>query len=116
MQSLLVTGGMGFIGSNFIHYWKKHHPEDHVINVDLLTYAGNKDNVRVFDGQAGYQFVHGDIGDEALMMRLMQGVDVVVHFAAESHVDRSIHDPGSFVMTNVVGTQILLEAARQAAG
>ena len=113
MQSLLVTGGMGFIGSNFIHYWKKHHPEDHVINVDLLTYAGNKDNVRLFDGQAGYQFVHGDIGNEALIMRLMQGVDVVVHFAAESHVDRSIHNPGSFVMTNVVGTQILLEAARQ---
>lgn len=113
MQSLLVTGGMGFIGSNFIHYWKKHHPEDHVINVDLLTYAGNKDNASLFDGQTGYQFVHGDIGNGLLMMRLMQGVDVVVHFAAESHVDRSIHNPGSFVMTNVVGTQILLEAARQ---
>lgn len=113
MQSLLVTGGMGFIGSNFIHYWKKHHPEDSIINVDLLTYAGNQDNVRVFDGQAGYQFVHGDIGNDALMRNLMQGVDVVVHFAAESHVDRSIHDPGSFVKTNVLGTQNLLEAARQ---
>lgn len=113
MQSLLVTGGMGFIGSNFIHYWKKHHPEDSIMNVDLLTYAGNQDNVRVFDGQAGYQFVHGDIGNDALMRSLMQGVDVVVHFAAESHVDRSIHDPGSFVKTNVLGTQILLEAARQ---
>lgn len=112
MQSLLVTGGMGFIGSNFIHYWKLHHPEDHVTNLDLLTYAGNKDNVRLFTGQAGYEFVHGDIGNETLMMRLMQGVDVVVHFAAESHVDRSIHNPGSFVMTNVVGTQILLESAR----
>ena len=67
MRSILVTGGMGFIGSNFIHYWKKHHPEDHIINVDLLTYAGNKDNVRSLDGQAGYQFVHGDIGNEALM-------------------------------------------------
>ncbi|KRF00388.1 dTDP-glucose 4,6-dehydratase [Paenibacillus sp. Soil766] len=113
MQSLLVTGGMGFIGSNFIHYWKKHHPDDQIINVDLLTYAGNRDNARLFDGQVGYQFVQSDIGDEALMMKLMQGIDVVVHFAAESHVDRSIHDPGSFVRTNVVGTQILLEAARQ---
>ncbi|KRE74613.1 dTDP-glucose 4,6-dehydratase [Paenibacillus sp. Soil750] len=113
MQSLLVTGGMGFIGSNFIHYWKKHHPDDQIINVDLLTYAGNRENARLFDGQVGYQFVQSDIGDEALMMKLMQGIDVVVHFAAESHVDRSIHDPGSFVRTNVVGTQILLEAARQ---
>ncbi|CAH1229949.1 dTDP-glucose 4,6-dehydratase 2 [Paenibacillus allorhizoplanae] len=113
MQSLLVTGGMGFIGSNFIHYWKKHHPDDQIINVDLLTYAGNRDNARLFDGQVGYQFVQSDIGDEALMMKLMQGIDVVVHFAAESHVDRSIHDPGSFVRTNMVGTQILLEAARQ---
>jgi dTDP-glucose 4,6-dehydratase len=113
MQSLLVTGGMGFIGSNFIHYWKKHHPDDQIINVDLLTYAGNRENARLFDGQVGYQFVQSDIGDEALMRKLMQGIDVVVHFAAESHVDRSIHDPGSFVRTNVVGTQILLEAARQ---
>ncbi|NOU63198.1 dTDP-glucose 4,6-dehydratase [Paenibacillus sp. LMG 31461] len=113
MQSLLVTGGMGFIGSNFIHYWKKHHPDDPIINVDLLTYAGNRDNARLFDGQVGYQFVQSDIGDEALMMKLMQGIDVVVHFAAESHVDRSIHDPGHFVRTNVVGTQILLEAARR---
>ncbi|MGO4500659.1 dTDP-glucose 4,6-dehydratase [Paenibacillus sp. 2RAB27] len=113
MQSLLVTGGMGFIGSNFIHYWKKHHPDDPIINVDLLTYAGNRDNARLFDGQVSYQFVQSDIGDEALMMKLMQGIDVVVHFAAESHVDRSIHDPGRFVRTNVVGTQILLEAARR---
>jgi dTDP-glucose 4,6-dehydratase len=113
MQSLLVTGGMGFIGSNFVHYWKKHHPDDPIINVDLLTYAGNRDNVRMFDGQVGYQFVQSDIGNEALMIKLMQGIDVVVHFAAESHVDRSIHDPGSFVRTNVVGTQILLEASRQ---
>ncbi|MNF83985.1 dTDP-glucose 4,6-dehydratase 2 [compost metagenome] len=69
--------------------------------------------MKALDGQAGYEFVHGDIGDETLMMKLMQGVDVVVHFAAESHVDRSIHNPGSFVITNVLGTQILLEAARQ---
>ncbi|UKS27618.1 dTDP-glucose 4,6-dehydratase [Paenibacillus sp. HWE-109] len=114
MGVILVTGGMGFIGSNFIHYWKKHHPQDHVINVDLLTYAGNKDNVASLVGQAGYQFVRGDIGNEAQMSQLLQqGVDVVVHFAAESHVDRSIHSPRDFVMTNVLGTQSLLEAAKR---
>jgi dTDP-glucose 4,6-dehydratase len=114
MSVILITGGMGFIGSNFIYYWKKNHPEDHLINVDLLTYAGNEDNLRSLDGQAGYQFVLGDIGHAALINQLMkQGVDVVVHFAAESHVDRSIHNPRSFVLTNVAGTQCLLEAARQ---
>ncbi|OCT13998.1 dTDP-glucose 4,6-dehydratase [Paenibacillus pectinilyticus] len=113
MQSLLVTGGMGFIGSNFLHYWKKHHPEDRIRHVDLLTYAGNRDNVRSLEGQAGYEFVQGDIGNEELMMQVMRGIDIVVHFAAESHVDRSIHSPRSFVMTNVVGTQSLLEAARR---
>jgi dTDP-glucose 4,6-dehydratase len=114
MSVILITGGMGFIGSNFIYYWKKNHPEDHLINVDLLTYAGNEDNLRSLDGQAGYQFVLGDIGHAVLINHLMkQGVDVVVHFAAESHVDRSIHNPRSFVLTNVAGTQCLLEAARQ---
>ncbi|KRF18702.1 dTDP-glucose 4,6-dehydratase [Paenibacillus sp. Soil787] len=114
MSVILITGGMGFIGSNFIYYWKKNHPEDHLINVDLLTYAGNKDNLRSLDGQAGYQFVYGDIGQAALINEQMKhGVDVVVHFAAESHVDRSIHNPRSFVLTNVAGTQCLLEAARQ---
>lgn len=114
MSVILITGGMGFIGSNFIHYWKKNHPEDHLINIDLLTYAGNKDNVRSLDGQVGYQFVHGDIGHAALINQQMKhGVDVVVHFAAESHVDRSIHNPRSFVLTNVAGTQCLLESARQ---
>ncbi|KQX49180.1 MULTISPECIES: dTDP-glucose 4,6-dehydratase [unclassified Paenibacillus] len=114
MAVILVTGGMGFIGSNFIHYWKKQHPQDHMINVDLLTYAGNKDNVAALEGQVGYQFVYGDIGNEAFINELMKrGVDVVVHFAAESHVDRSIHSPRGFVVTNVVGTQCLLEAARK---
>ncbi len=114
MSVILVTGGMGFIGSNFIHYWREHHPQDGIINVDWLTYAGNPDNVAALEEQAGYRFVHGNIGDAAGMNRLMeQGVDVVVHFAAESHVDRSIHSPGNFVLTNVLGTQSLLEAARQ---
>ncbi|RTE02091.1 dTDP-glucose 4,6-dehydratase [Paenibacillus whitsoniae] len=113
MQTLLVTGGMGFIGSNFIHYWRSRHPEDRIVNVDVLTYAGNPDNVETLEGQPGYTFVHGDIGDEALMLKEMAGVDIVVHFAAESHVDRSIHSPRGFVTTNVLGTQSLLEAARQ---
>ncbi|RCW43390.1 dTDP-glucose 4,6-dehydratase [Paenibacillus prosopidis] len=114
MSVILLTGGMGFIGSNFLHYWKKQHPQDFVINLDLLTYAGNPDNVAELEGQAGYQFVHGNIGDTPLMDQLMkQGVDVVVHFAAESHVDRSIHDPSGFVITNVLGTQRLLESARK---
>lgn len=114
MSVILLTGGMGFIGSNFLHYWKKQHPQDFVINLDLLTYAGNPDNVAELEGQAGYQFVHGNIGDTPLMDQLMkQGVDVVVHFAAESHVDRSIQDPSGFVVTNVLGTQRLLESARK---
>ncbi|MCY9694386.1 dTDP-glucose 4,6-dehydratase [Paenibacillus alginolyticus] len=114
MSVILITGGMGFIGSNFMHYWKKNHPDDQLINIDLLTYAGNKENVRSLDGQAGYQFVHGDIAHIALINQQMKlGVDVVVHFAAETHVDRSIRNPRSFVLTNVAGTQCLLEAARQ---
>ncbi|MEW9700301.1 dTDP-glucose 4,6-dehydratase [Paenibacillus sp. SI8] len=114
MSVILVTGGMGFIGSNFLHYWKEHHPQDRLINLDWLTYAGNPDNVTALDEQPGYEFVHGNIGDTALLNELLgKGVDVVVHFAAESHVDRSIHNPGIFVLTNVLGTQTLLEAARQ---
>jgi dTDP-glucose 4,6-dehydratase len=114
MSVILVTGGMGFIGSNFIHYWRERHPQDRMINVDWLTYAGNLDNVAALEEQTGYQFVYGNIGDAALINRIMkQGVDVIVHFAAESHVDRSILNPGTFVLTNVLGTQSLLEAARQ---
>ncbi|CAM4274650.1 dTDP-glucose 4,6-dehydratase [Paenibacillus alkaliterrae] len=114
MSVILVTGGMGFIGSNFLHYWKRQHPQDSAINVDLLTYAGNPDNVAELEGKAGYQFVQGNIGDTPLMDQLMeQGIDAVVHFAAESHVDRSIRDPSGFVVTNVLGTQRLLESARK---
>ncbi|MFD0694204.1 dTDP-glucose 4,6-dehydratase [Paenibacillus sp. GCM10027628] len=114
MSVILVTGGMGFIGSNFIHYWRDRHPQDRIINVDWLTYAGNPDNLAAIEEQAGYQFVYGNICDTALIHRIMeQGVDVVVHFAAESHVDRSIQNPGAFVLTNVLGTQSLLEASRQ---
>lgn len=110
-MKLLVTGGAGFIGSNFILYWLKNHPEDHVINFDKLTYAGNLENLKSVENNEHYSFVQGDICDPEAVNTVMQGVDTVVHFAAESHVDRSIMDPSSFVMTNVVGTQVLLDAA-----
>ncbi len=108
---LLVTGGAGFIGSNFILYWLKNHPQDSVVNYDALTYAGNLENLKSVEQQANYQFVQGDICDVEAVGKAMEGVDVMVHFAAESHVDRSIIDPSAFVRTNVLGTQVLLDAA-----
>ncbi|WP_440998163.1 dTDP-glucose 4,6-dehydratase [Arhodomonas sp. SL1] len=114
-MTLLVTGAAGFIGSNFCHHWRGAHPGDRLIALDALTYAGNAANLAALDGQAGFRFVHGDITDGALVERLLreEGIDTIVHFAAESHVDRSIHGPAAFVQTNVVGTQVLLEAARR---
>lgn len=111
-MKLFVTGGAGFIGSNFVHFWLKHHPEDTVVNYDLLTYAGNLKNLADIANNENYTFIKGDIRDPEAVREAMQGADMVVHFAAESHVDRSIHDPSSFVTTNVVGTQVLLDAAR----
>lgn len=111
MSKLLVTGGAGFIGSNFIHYWLEHHPEDHIINIDKLTYAGNLENLEDLKDNPNYFFVHADICDEEKVKNAMKGIDIVVHFAAESHVDRSIMDPSTFVKTNVLGTQTLLDAA-----
>lgn len=108
---LLVTGGAGFIGSNFIHYWLEQHPEDEIINLDKLTYAGNLDNLREVEKEPRYQFVQGDICDPEVVNEVMAEVDVVVHFAAESHVDRSITGPQVFIQTNVIGTQVLLDAA-----
>ena len=113
-MKLLVTGGAGFIGSNFIHYWLKNHPKDQVINFDKLTYAGNLENLRDIETNHNYSFVKGDIINAAQVSKAMAGVDVVVNFAAESHVDRSILDPAPFILTNVVGTQMLLEAALSA--
>lgn len=113
-MKLLVTGGAGFIGSNFILYWMKQHPEDLVLNFDKLTYAGNPENLKSVEQNPNYSFVQGDICDSDTVNKAMQGVDVVVHFAAESHNDRANMDPAVTVKTNVMGTQVLLEAARTA--
>lgn len=108
---IFVTGGAGFIGSNFVRYWLRQQPQDQLVNFDKLTYAGNRENVREFEKLDNYSFVQGDICDLATVSQAMQGSDMVVHFAAESHVDRSILGPSIFVQTNVIGTQVLLEAA-----
>ena len=108
---ILVTGGAGFIGSNFIHYWLKNHLRDDVISFDKLTYAGNLENLRDVENNPHYTFIKGDICDPKKVRKVMKGINVVVHFAAESHVDRSILGPAVFVKTNVVGTQVLLDAA-----
>ncbi len=111
---ILVTGGAGFIGSNFIRYMLGEHPDCRIVNLDLLTYAGNLENLADLEGNERYRFVRGDIGDASLLEELFsEGLDAVVNFAAESHVDRSIEDPGHFLHTNVLGTQALLEAARR---
>lgn len=110
-QTLLVTGGAGFIGSNFIHYWLAQHPEDRLINLDALTYAGTVTSLRDSIDQPQYEFVQGSINDRALVEQVMTDVDVVVHFAAESHVDRSVAQPEIFLQTNVMGTFELLRAA-----
>jgi dTDP-glucose 4,6-dehydratase len=110
-MKLLVTGGAGFIGSNFILYWIKNHPEDQIVNFDKLTYAGNLENLKSVEKNSNYKFIKGDITNAAEVNTAMVGVETVVHFAAESHVDRSIMEPAAFVLTNVVGTQVLLDAA-----
>lgn len=108
---LLVTGGAGFIGANFIHYWLKKYPKDQIINLDKLTYAGNLENLKKVEDNSNYQFVKADICDKKMVNKVMKNIDIVVHFAAESHVDRSILGPAVFIQTNVVGTQVLLNAA-----
>jgi len=112
---LLVTGGAGFIGSNFIRFMLNKYPDYTIVNLDALTYAGNLDNLQDIEGSENYHFVHGDIGDRELVAQTLQtySIDALINFAAESHVDRSITDPGVFVQTNVGGTQVLLDAARK---
>jgi dTDP-glucose 4,6-dehydratase len=110
---LLVTGGAGFIGSNFIRHVLQTHPEDRVVNLDKLTYAGNLQNLADVALDTRYAFVHGDIGDAKLLRDVMRGVDAVINFAAESHVDRSLMEPDSFLKTDVFGVYTLLEAVRE---
>ena len=112
MNSILVTGGAGFIGSNFVHHLLSTY-DYHVVNLDALTYAGNLDNLRDIEGDARYRFVHGNICDAELVDSLMPEVDAVVNFAAESHVDRSLMEAGSFIKTDILGAYVLLEAARR---
>jgi dTDP-glucose 4,6-dehydratase len=109
----LVTGGAGFIGSNFVRYVLDHEPGAHVTNLDLLTYAGVPATVAELDAYPNHEFVKGDIRDAELVDQLLPGHDVIVHFAAESHVDRSITGPSEFLSTNVVGTGVLLDAAQR---
>jgi dTDP-glucose 4,6-dehydratase len=113
-MKILVTGGAGFIGSNFIRYILKQHTDWQVVNLDKLTYAGNLENLKDIENTSGYRFVKGDIADRALVDKILSsGLDVVINFAAESHVDRSILDSSPFIDTNIRGTQVLLEGIRQ---
>jgi dTDP-glucose 4,6-dehydratase len=109
----MVTGGAGFIGSNFIQYWLKNYPQDFIVNYDLLTYAGNLENLTAVANNHNYTFIKGDICDPEAVSIATADIDVIVHFAAESHVDRSIMEPQTFIRTNVEGTLVLLEAARK---
>lgn len=125
-MKLLITGGAGFIGSNFIHYWLEKYPNDKIINLDALTYAGNLENLkdvenpprvdehssRVEAGNPNYEFLKGNVCDAELVNSLVKKVDIIVHFAAESHVDRSVLDSADFIKTNVEGTRVLLDAAK----
>ncbi len=114
MRTVLVTGGCGFIGSNFVHYLLETDPAVRVVNFDCLTYAGNLANLADLEAHPRYEFIKGDITNrEQVHEALRGGIQAILHFAAESHVDRSIHDSGPFVRTNVLGTQVLLDAARE---
>jgi dTDP-glucose 4,6-dehydratase len=109
---ILVTGGAGFIGSDFIRYWLEKYQDDEIINLDILSYAGNLENLKDVENNSHYRFVKGDIADAGIVNELMKGVDLVVNFAAETHVDRSIADSSAFSRTNIEGTRVLLEAAK----
>ncbi|MDX1736341.1 MAG: dTDP-glucose 4,6-dehydratase [Halioglobus sp.] len=114
-KSLLVTGAAGFIGTNFVHYWRRQHPQDSIVAFDALTYAGNRSSIADLEDSAQFTFVHADIRDYDTVLATLRthDIDTIVHFAAESHVDRSISGPDAFIQTNVVGTHTLLQAARE---
>jgi dTDP-glucose 4,6-dehydratase len=113
-MNLLITGGAGFIGTNFVYYWMEKYPQDGIVVLDALTYAGNRGNLARAENHPGFIFVHGNILDQTLVETLLSthNIDTIVHFAAESHVDRSIQGPDAFIETNIVGTHTLLKAAR----
>ena len=115
MKKILVTGGAGFIGGNFVHYMVNKYPEYMIVNLDALTYAGNLETLKPVEIDNKYKFVKGDIADREFIFNLFreEKFDIVVNFAAESHVDRSVEDPGIFVKTNVIGTQVLLDASKE---
>jgi len=115
LNNILVTGGAGFIGTNFIYYWSNKYPEDLIVVLDALTYAGNKKNLLKAEKKSHFKFIHGNILDHTLVESLLvkHKIDTIVHFAAESHVDRSIHTPDEFINTNIVGTHNLLKAAKK---
>src|SRR3989338_4242625 len=113
MKKLLITGGAGFIGSNFIRYILNKYKDYRIVNLDNLTYSGNLDNLRDVAKRKNYKFIKGDIADTKVANRLVKDCDIILNFAAETHVDRSIKDPNAFVRTNVFGTYVLLEAAKK---
>jgi dTDP-glucose 4,6-dehydratase len=115
MRTLLVTGAAGFIGANFVHYWRKTYPQDAIVVLDALTYAGNKANLAAIWDKQNFDFIAGSICDEALVEELFRkfSINTLVHFAAESHVDRSITGPDAFIDTNIVGTHTLLKVAKR---
>ena len=113
MTNILVTGGAGFIGSNFVRYMVNKYSDYHIINLDALTYCGNLENLKDIEDKDNYSFVKGDIRDKEVVDDLVKKCDYVINFAAESHVDRSIEDPEIFIKSNVLGTQILLNAAKE---
>jgi dTDP-glucose 4,6-dehydratase len=115
MRRLLVTGGAGFIGCNFVHHWLSAHAGDRLVVLDALTYAGNRQSLAALDSNCGFRFAHGNICNTGLVEQLLreERIDTIVHFAAETHVDRSITGPAAFIETNIVGTHSLLEAARK---
>jgi dTDP-glucose 4,6-dehydratase len=115
-MNVLVTGGCGFIGSNLVHWLRRHRPQWTVVNLDKLTYAGNLENLTALEGDPKHLFVQGDVANRELVDHVLRThrIDAIMHLAAESHVDRSILGPEAFIKTNVLGTQVLLEAARHA--